>query len=232
MRAGPLSNTEVIDTLNGKFVNTWALLRELPELMDGVKGSGASLVATKLQQNYSDSVDTLVLSPDAEVITHQPEMALPYRNRNDAYLCLLQRSLEAYEGKHQLNPEHQPINLGRKLKEVSHTIRASGSHPPDHTHVEISTSSLNHDGILYIKIQLGRGEAVGRFELFASDTEITTGVSADEALTGTWNVPPGGTGNIFHRFQRGQQFKLAATSPDSEEGSTNTFLASIYVVAE
>jgi len=232
LRAGPLSNAEVINTLNAKFVNTWVLLRELPELMDGVKGSGTSLVATKLQQNYSDSVDTLVLSPDAEVITHQPEMALPYRNRKESYLSLLQRSVEAFEAKRQLNPKHQPINLGRKLKEISHTIRASETHPPDYTNVEINTSSFNHDGILYIKIHVGMGKAVGKFELFDSATDLTTDGSTDEALTGTWNVPPGGTGHIFHRFQRGQRFKLAATSPDSEKGSTNTFHASIYFVPE
>ena len=188
MRAGPLSNAEVIDTLNGKFVNTWARLRELPELMDGVKGSGASLVATKLQQNYSDSVDTLVLSPDAEVITHQPEMALPYRNRKESYLSLLQRSLEEFKAKRQLNPKHQPINLGRKLKEVSHTFHAPGTNSPDYTNVEINTSSFNHDGTLYIKIHVGMGKASGRFELFDSSTDLTTNGST-EALTGTWNVP-------------------------------------------
>ena len=230
MRAGPLSNSEVINTLNEKFVNTWVLLRELPELIDGAKGDGARLVATRLQQNYTDSVDMLVLSPIGDVVAHQPEMALPYRNRDKVYLSLLGRSLAAYESKHQLNSE--PINLGRKLKEVSRTFRASGTNTHDYTHVEINTSSIDHDGILYIKIQVGRGEAVGRFELFDSDTDLTTEGFTDEALTGTWNVPPGGTGHIFHRFRRGQHFKLAARSPDSKGGNTNAFLASIYVVQE
>ena len=129
MRAGPLSNSEVINTLNEKFVNTWVLLRELPELIDGAKGDGARLVATRLQQNYTDSVDMLVLSPIGDVVAHQPEMALPYRNRDKVYLSLLGRSLAAYESKHQLNSE--PINLGRKLKEVSRTFRASGTNTHD-----------------------------------------------------------------------------------------------------
>ena len=108
MRAGPLSNSEVINTLNEKFVNTWVLLRELPELIGGEKGEGARLVALQLQQDYTDSVDILVLTPEAEVIMHQPEMALPYRNRAEAYLTLLRRSLEAFEGKCLLNLEQNP----------------------------------------------------------------------------------------------------------------------------
>ena len=100
MRAGPLSNSEVIKMLNEKFVNTWVLLRELPELIDGARGEGASRVATKLQQHYSDSVDILTLTSEAEVLAHQPEMAIPYRNRAQAYLRLLNRSLEAFEGRY------------------------------------------------------------------------------------------------------------------------------------
>ena len=200
--------------------------------MGGAKGDGARLVATKLQQNYTDSVDILVLSSEAEVIMHQPEMALPYRNRAEAYLTLLRRSLEAFEGKCLLNLEAKPISLGRKLKEVLHTFRASGTDTPKYTPVEIDTTPFEHDGILYIKIQVGRGDAAGTFELFDSDTDLTTDRSPDEALTGTWNVPPGGTGHIFHGFKRRQLFKLGATSLDSKAGSTNTFHADIYVVQE
>ena len=68
--------------------------------------------------------------------------------------------------------------------------------------------------------------------LFDSATDPTTHGFSDEALTGTWDVPPGGTGHIFHRFQRGQHFKLMATSLDNEERSTNAFLAGICVVQE
>ena len=232
MRAGPLSNSEVINTLNEKFVNTWVLLRELPELIGGAKGEGARLVALQLQQDYTDSVDILVLTPEAEVIMHQPEMALPYRNRAEAYLTLLRRSLEAFKGKCLMNLEAKFISLGRKLKEVLHTFRASGTDTPDYTPVEIDTTPFEHDGILYIKIQVGRGDAAGTFELFDSDTDLTTDRSPDETLTGTWNVPPGGTGHIFHGFKRGKLFKLGATSLDSKEGSTNTFTANIFVVEE
>ena len=62
--------------LNAQFVNTWVLLRELPELINGAKGEGAGRVAERLQAHYTDSVDILALTPEAEVLMHQPEMAL------------------------------------------------------------------------------------------------------------------------------------------------------------
>ena len=213
-------------------MNTWVLLRELPELIEGAKGNAVRRVAAALQRNYSDSVDILVLTPEAEVIMHQPEMALPYRNRTQAYLTLLRRSLEAFGGKHRLNSEADPINLGRKWKEVSHTFRASGTEAPDFTLVEIDTTPFECDGILYVKIQVGTGEAAGTFELFDGDTDLTTDESLGEPLTGAWDVPPGGIGHICRRFQPGEKFRLRATNLDTKVGRTNSFLADIYVVQE
>ena len=199
--------------------------------MGGAKGEGASLVATKLQQHYSDSVDILVLTPEAEVLAHQPEMALPYRSRAQAYLRLLNRSLEAFEGRYFSKLEAKPISLGRKFKEVLHIFRASGT--PDYTFVDIDTTSFEHDGILYIELQVGGGKATGTFELFDVNTDLATNESPDEALTAAWDVPPGGMGQIIHRFKRGKRFKLrAAGSRISEKGSINAFSAYISVVQE
>ena len=218
--------------LNEKFVNTWVLLRELPELIDAEKGKGVSLVATKIQQHYSDSVDIFALTSEAEMLMHQPEKALPYRYRTQPYLTLLQRSLEVFEGELLSKLEAKPISFGRKLKEVLHIFHASGTDAPDYTLVEVDTTSFKSGGILHIEIQVGGGEAVGTFALFDGDEEFATNESPDEALTAEWDVPPGGTGKIFHRFKRGQRFKLGATSLDSEEGSTNAFIARILVVQE
>ena len=93
LRAGPLSDSIIIKLLNEKFVNTWVFLRELPELIEGSKGKGASRIAKKLQQHYTDSVDILILTPEAEVLLHQPEMELPTTNQTQAYLTLLQSTL-------------------------------------------------------------------------------------------------------------------------------------------
>ena len=100
MGAGPLSSPEVIEFLNTHFVNVWVLRRELPELQMGTKGAAAGVLATKLRQHYSDSVDTLTLTPKLEVIEHlpskhlfHPEYRLPHSERIPRYLELLTASV-------------------------------------------------------------------------------------------------------------------------------------------
>lgn len=80
-------------------MNVWVLLRELPELQAGAKGAAASLLATKLQQHYTDSVDILTLTPELEVIEHLPSKRLfhpyylPRSERIPRYLELLKSSI-------------------------------------------------------------------------------------------------------------------------------------------
>ena len=235
MRAGPLSDSEVIKTLNEKFVNTWVLLRELPELISGAKGEAVSLVAKEMKRHYTDSVDILVLTPDAEVIIHQPEMTLPYQNQAQAYLSVLQHAAGAFEGRRirvgkRSQLDGNPMSLGTELMEVLQVFRASDTDTPDYTVVEIDTTPFERGGILHIEIQVGAGEAVGTFELFDADTEIPTEDDADEALDGAWDVPPGGIGHIFHNFSRGRRFKLVATGSGNQANCTNAFLARVSAV--
>ena len=235
MRAGPLSNSEVIKTLNEKFVNTWVLLRELPELIGDAKGETASLVAKEMKRHYTDSVDILALTPDAEVIMHQPEMALPYRNHAQAYLSVLLHAVDAFEGKRRRvgkgsRLDRNPISLGTELMEILHTFGTSDTDTPDYAVVEIDTTPFER-GVLHIEIQVGTGETVGTFELFDADVEILTKEATDKALTGTWNVAPDSIGHIFHHFGQSQQhFKLVATGAKNQKGNPNAFLARVSVI--
>ena len=98
MRAGPLSSPKIIKLLNTHFVNVWVLLREVPELQAGAKGSNAAALATKLRQHYTDSVDILTLTPDLEVLGHLHNMSLfhpyylPHSERIPRYLEMLKSS--------------------------------------------------------------------------------------------------------------------------------------------
>lgn len=234
MRAGPLSDSEVIKTLNEKFVNTWVLLRELPELIGGAKGEVVSLVAKEIKHHYTDSVDILALTPDAEVIMHQPEMALPYRNQPQAYLSVLQHTVDAFEGKrtrvgNASKLDRNPISLGTELTEILHVFSTSDTDTPDYRVIEIDTTPFER-GVLHIEIQVGAGEAAGTFELFDADAEILTKEATDKALTGTWNVSPDSIGHIFHNFSRSQRFKLVATVADNQKSASNAFLARVSVI--
>ena len=178
-------------------------------------------------------MDILALTPDAEVIMHQPEMALPYRNQAQAYLTVLRHAVDTFKGKRKRvgkgsRLDKDPISLGTGLTEILHTFSTSDTDPPDYTVIEIDATPFER-GILHIEIQVGAGEAAGRFELFDADVEIST--KKDKALTGAWNVPPDDTGHIFHHFRQGKQhFKLVATSTNSQKNYSNAFLASVSVI--
>ena len=80
-------------------MNVWVLLREVPELQAGAKGADAAALATKLRQNYTDSVDILTLTPDLEVLGHLHNMSLfhpyylPRNERIPRYLEILKSSV-------------------------------------------------------------------------------------------------------------------------------------------
>lgn len=65
------------------------LLRDLSELIDGSDAARVSLFAKTLKDHFVYPVDIQVLSPEAEMIMHQPDKDLPDKNRAEYYLTLL-----------------------------------------------------------------------------------------------------------------------------------------------
>ena len=227
MRAGPLSNSEVIQTLNEKFINTWVTLRELPELIEGAKGERVSLFARSIKDYYVYPVDIQVLSPEAVVIMHQPESKFPDQNRAQGYLMLLEYTL----AEKPLLESDDLSSLRQQLMEVSNTFRTPEAGYQDYTPIEIDTTPFEHGGTLIIDIEVGEGEATGSFDLYDADIELPTEGFPHDALASVWDIPPKVTGQIIYRFKHGQRFKLGATGNwFCKEGSTNTFIARVSVV--
>ena len=75
--------------LNKQFVNVFVLLGDLPEFQSGTKGESVSklakTIATRLEasvaQGAGRSVNTFILSPQLELISH-----LPYRKPGAPHL--------------------------------------------------------------------------------------------------------------------------------------------------
>ena len=98
MRAGPLSSSKIIKLLNAHFVNTWVLLRELPEIEAGAKGDAAAALATKLQEHFVYPVDPMILTPELAFIQNLPTnefiKSFPIaKERKSEYLTWLKSSL-------------------------------------------------------------------------------------------------------------------------------------------
>ena len=79
--------------LNENFVNTSVLLRDLSELIDGSEGERVSLCAKTLKDHFVYPVDIQVLSPEAEMIVHQPDSKLR-GDRVEKYLMLLEAAVK------------------------------------------------------------------------------------------------------------------------------------------
>ncbi len=90
MRTGVLSNSKIIGLLNEQFVNVFVLLGDLPEFQSGTKGEPVSRLASTIsttleeavtQHKIGRSVNTFILSPELELISH-----LPYRKPGESHI--------------------------------------------------------------------------------------------------------------------------------------------------
>ena len=217
-------------------MNTSVLRRDLSELVARSGRDRVSVFAETLNDNYVYPVDIQVLSPDAEVIMHQPENKLHHRKQPQKYLTLLEAAakgevVNATNEKRSNLMAESDLSMRKELMEVMNVFRGPGDGYQDYTPVEIDTTSFEQGGTLIIDIQVGAGEAVGSFDLFDGDAELPTEGFPDDALASEWDIPPGDTGQIRHQFASGQRFKLGATGNwFCEKGSTNAFLVKISVV--
>ena len=241
MRAGVLSNSKIIGLLNEQFVNVFVLLGDLPEFQSGTKGEPVSRLASTIsttleeavvQHKVGRSVNTFILSPELELISH-----LPYRKPGESnidvkkYETFLKDALAAL-GKHRgpSSSRHVALNAQRPSMEILNIFRAPGRGNQDYTTVEIDTTPFEDGGKLTIDIWVGNGEGQGSFDLFAGDTELPTTGVPDNALASAWDIEPGMSEQIVHPFDRGQLFKLGGTgSWFSEKGLVNAFWAKISV---
>ena len=241
MRTGVLSNSKIIGLLNEQFVNVFVLLGDLPEFQSGTKGEPVSRLASTIsttleeavaQHKIGRSVNTFILSPELELISH-----LPYRKPGESrvnvkkYETFLKDALAAL-GKHRgpSSSRHVALNAQRTSMEILNIFRAPGRGNQDYTTVEIDTTPFEDGGKLTIDIWVGNGEGLGSFDLFAGDTELPTTGVPDNALASAWDIEPGMSEQIVHPFDRGQLFKLGGTgSWFSEKGLVNAFWAKISV---
>ena len=178
-------------------------------------------------------VDCFVISPEFELMGRQlvNELSEDGERRGlseqEYYLTFLK---EALEGK---QPGLGNITLTREHPShaVLDTFRTPICGHQDYTVVTIDTTAFENGGTLTIDLEIGRGNSDGTFYLVNSDTEFPTteGIPKKDLLAWAWSES-GETGQITHRFDRGQRFKLGAIGPSKEEEACiNAFHAKISV---
>ena len=188
--------------------------------------------------------DSLILSPDLELMGRQPVNDLLFAGGDTPrhYLTFLQESLAGKLpgfGEDTSAPANSDtvlsslnvvLNDVRTSQEVLNIFRTPEPGYQDYTVVEIDATAFEDGGILTIDISVGYAETAGSFDLFAGASKLPTKGTPKNALASAWDIPPGGTERITYIFERGQSFQLGATGDGfSKKGSTNAFLATISV---
>ena len=179
-------------------------------------------------------VDCFVISLDFELMGRQ--LANEFFKDNwdkklrdeESYLIFLK---EALEGK-QPGLGNIILNSEVSSQDVFDVFRTPMVGFQDYTVVVIDTRTFEKGGTLTIDIETGRADAEGCFYLVDGDNDLPTTerVTKNMVLAQTW-LEPDETGQLTHRFDRGQFFKLGATGAHgrSEKGSINAFKAKISV---
>ena len=242
MRAVVLSDDRIIEFLNENFINTWVRNAEIRRLRDtqgfgGMPPLARTIIGHKWRRG---PVDTWIISPELEAIGHVAVNDYLNNNRredgtleSENYLLFLSDSLEGKLpgfGNTVLTPE-QP---SQRILDV---LRTPEYGHQDYTVIVIDTTSFESGGRLVVDIEVGDEKAYGAFHLLDADHRLTfdpahkrpEGIMLEASHDTGW-LGPNETGQITHRFERGQVYKLAAMGwASNEKGSINAFHAKVSV---
>ena len=150
------------------------------------------------------------------------------RRDEESYLMFLKECL----GGKQPGLGNITLNSEEPSQDVLDFFRTPTVGFQDYTVVVIDTRAFENGGTLTVDIETGRADAEGIFYLVDGDDDLPTTerVTKHMVLAMKW-LEPDETGQLAHRFGRGQFFKLGATGAHSrsEKGSINAFKAKISV---
>ena len=242
MRAVVLSDERIIEFLNKNFINTWVRNAEIRRLrdsqgFDGMPPLARTIIGHKWRRG---PVDTWAISPGLEAIGHVAVNDYLENNRredgvleSENYLLFLTDSLEGKLPGFN-NTVLTPEQLSQRILDVFRTPEYGHQ---DYTVLVIDTTAFERGGMLIIDIEVGSEKAYGSFHLLDADHKLTfdaahkrpEGILLDESHDIGW-LGPNETGQITHRFERGQVYKLVAMGwASNEKGSINAFQAQISV---
>jgi hypothetical protein len=115
--------------------------------------------------------------------------------------CVSTEQVEASQ-----EPPRPRATCGNFTKRMTITPPGNGGHSYDI--VPIDTRCFSN-GVIEIKIKMGKGSCYGSFDLFAENQPIPAR-GRSGSLVGTWDVPSGETRVIRHTFYKPQVFKFGA----------------------
>ena len=239
--------------MNENFINTWIANSELGRIQslrepiakrrerEGKTFDTTHPLAQAIIKGWKTGtkkgspVDCFVLSHKFELMGRQlvNDLGEDSNHRGlsepEYYLTFLKEAVEGKEpglGKIVLTHKHAS-------QRVVELFRTPIDCYQDYTVVTIDATAFENGGTLTIDLEVGKEDCDGTFYLINDDTEFSTttvGIPKKDLLTSAW-AASGETGQIAHRFDRGQRFKLGAIGYSYEnETCVNAFRAKISVL--
>lgn len=226
----------MLGRLGQDFVTTWVLGRDLEALAAESKDAGMVRLCTILRENYAYPVDSVLVTPELEVVghlnVHEPEALSPLAYRN-----FLARGLARARGEPPPAPEPPPaIEAGpgaMRLTPEEPTasrldfFRAGAPGELAMHYVPLDLSAFPEGGSLELEARVGGRGAAGKFELCATPTGDPSFSSPVRTLE---RVAAGESATLTLAFEPGRAYGLAVmAAAGSAEGATNAFLATVTV---
>lgn len=216
------------------FVTAWVAGRDLEPLVGQPLGPELGRLCTLLREHYAYPVDSLLLTPELEILGHLN--AHEPRARSAAgYLAFLDEGLARARGEPWPAPPPAPAASPRSdslrptpLEPTASRLDlfpAARTGQPALRYIPFDLGAFPAGGTLEVSLYLGETGAAGRFELCASapgQPDVTQPVRVQE------RVAPGERVTLTLEFEPGRGYGLAVMAAAGvTEGAQNAFVATV-----
>lgn len=229
-----LNDEAVRTTLRDGFVCAWVLARELDAIAAGTDDERLQRLCALLRENYDYPVDSVLLSPDLELLGHVNARGRVLHDAS-AYGEWLRRAAAGDADAHDvfenvasaaggLPPATLVLGPDEPSGEVLDAVQQRPFGTPSMRFYTFDVGAFADGGEVVVEVRVGRGVAALRFELHV--------LSAGDALDRLDAVEPNDTGRLRGAFAAGQRLVLLVRpGPHAVEGDGNAFVAQVRATA-
>jgi hypothetical protein len=226
----------VLARLRADFVTAWVLGRDLEALAARGDDPDLTRLCTLLRENYAYPVDSVLVTPELEVVghlnVHEPAALFPV-----SYRAFLARGLALARG--EPPPEEEPLptpageaglDLLRPTPEqpivsLLDVFRAGRPGELSLRYIPLDLSAFLAGGELELEARVGGAGAAAKFELCASPPGDPSFSSPVRTLE---RVAPGESATLTLAIEPGRAYGLAVmAAAGMAEGASNAFLATV-----
>ena len=237
----------MIATLQREYVACWLLAKDLPRIEGATDDPELQRLCRVVRENYKYPVDTVLITPNLEVVGHKNANEAMGESARD-YVAFLRRGAALARGepppaetteppaadRHEHDPatetEFEPqsdlrkivLTVARPTGTLLNVVTGKGGgQSPFSGFFEIDATACAGGGRLEIEVEVGGGKGAAVFELCSSTVDEQQNLMLMPVVK-TPEVAPGGRAKIEHPLAEGAMLYLGVRGV-GEKGATNAF---------